>query len=100
MNNTKNNNLTYNADMILASFVKNPHEAAITFKNLNGGSDFGFGNGESILNDKSVKPYYELIKIICEHLDPYYYPFVKGDKRDEMLTKRLQKFYIKYVEVI
>jgi len=93
-----NNNQAYTTEQIVSVINSDP-KALESFQPLIpciGGCSIG----ESILNDKSPKPYLDLIKIVCEYLNPFYYPFIKGEMRVEMLKERIQKFYIKYVDEI
>ena len=93
-----NNNQAYTPEQIIR--VINSDPKALEAFQLRVPCVGGYSIGESILNDKSPKPYLDLIKIVCEYLNPFYYPFIKGEMRGEMLKERIQKFYIKYVDEI
>ena len=48
----------------------------------------------------SPEPYLDLIRIVTEYATPGIYPFIQGDDRTKWLQQRLEKFRIKYLEII
>ena len=46
------------------------------------------------------EPYIDLIRITSEYVTPGCYPFLIGEHREKWLRDRLEKFRIKYLEVI
>lgn len=91
-----NSNMPYTAEQIVSSIQSNPANIG-AFVQLTE-NYHGYSTGKSILNDNTPKPYFELISIVCDYLNPASYPLIIGDERKKWFEKRLDKFSTKYID--